>query len=162
MWFGGVRVIVLDDSNRVLMIRQDHKERSVWMIPGGGIEEGENAYEAAIREVKEETGVDIEVKRMLWHIEEVGERGQRFVNVFMAKALNSDIIVGKDPEFADDQQVISKVQFMSKEEILSLDAVYPKQMKDKFWERLDGDRLEYDSFMIREDIIKEDMSIKQG
>ena len=42
MWTGGVRVIVLDDENRILMVRQDHPERSVWMVPGGGIEDGES------------------------------------------------------------------------------------------------------------------------
>ena len=32
MWIGGVRVIILDDMNRVLMVRQHH-ERDIWMVP---------------------------------------------------------------------------------------------------------------------------------
>ena len=71
MWIGGVRVIVLDDENRMLMVCQHHEDRDIWMVPGGGIEEGESSLEAAVREVEEETGLDIEVQKLLWHVEEV-------------------------------------------------------------------------------------------
>ena len=61
MWTGGVRAIVLDDSKRMLLVRQHHDGKDIWMVPGGGIEDGENAAEAAIREVEEETGLQIGV-----------------------------------------------------------------------------------------------------
>ena len=84
MWTGGVRVIVLDEDNRILMVKQEHPERTVWMVPGGGIEEGENSAQAAVREVREETGLEVEILGLIWHVEEVSERGQRFVNFFRA------------------------------------------------------------------------------
>ena len=31
------------------MVRQHHEDRDLWMVPGGGIEEGENSIEAAVR-----------------------------------------------------------------------------------------------------------------
>ncbi|MDQ9826677.1 NUDIX hydrolase, partial [Acinetobacter sp. 163] len=71
MWVGGVRVIVFDDDDRLLMVRQHHEGRDIWMVPGGGIEEGETAVETAIREMKEETNVDVEIGSMVWHAEEV-------------------------------------------------------------------------------------------
>ena len=83
MWVGGARAIVLDDKDRMLMVKQHHEDHDIWMVPGGGIEDGESAAEAAVREVKEETGLDIEVGSLVWHVEEVSERGQRFVNFFM-------------------------------------------------------------------------------
>ena len=49
MWIGGVRVIVMDDKNRMLMVCQHHEDRDIWMVPGGGIEEGESSLEAAVR-----------------------------------------------------------------------------------------------------------------
>lgn len=76
MWIGGVRVIVMDDKNRMLMVCQHHEERDIWMVPGGGIEEGESSLEAAVREVDEETGLDVQIEKLLWHVEEVSERGR--------------------------------------------------------------------------------------
>lgn len=48
---------VLDDFDRLLCIY--HKKFNKWLQPGGHIEDGEEPYEAAIREVFEETGINI-------------------------------------------------------------------------------------------------------
>jgi len=53
---------VIIKNNEILMVRQ-YVQRGdiVWNFPGGGIEEGETPEDACIREVKEETGLDVEV-----------------------------------------------------------------------------------------------------
>ncbi|MCL3862311.1 NUDIX hydrolase [Actinotalea sp. K2] len=56
----GARVVLLDDADRVLLVRghdMDQPERSWWFTVGGGIDPGETAREAAVREVFEETGL---------------------------------------------------------------------------------------------------------
>ena len=94
MWIGGVRVIVMDDKNRMLMVCQHHEDRDIWMVPGGGIEEGESSLEAAVREVDEETGLDVQIEKLLWHVEEVSERGQRFVNFFLGRMTGGTLELG--------------------------------------------------------------------
>jgi 8-oxo-dGTP pyrophosphatase MutT (NUDIX family) len=47
--------IVLDQAGRVLLHR--HKRLGVWLQPGGHLDPGENAAEAAVRETLEETGL---------------------------------------------------------------------------------------------------------
>lgn len=56
----GARVVLLDDADRVLLVRGhdvDQPERSWWFTVGGGIDAGESDAEAALREVREETGI---------------------------------------------------------------------------------------------------------
>jgi 8-oxo-dGTP diphosphatase len=47
-------------EGRVLLVRRRVKEGSLsWQFPGGEIEEGESANEAAVRETREETGLEV-------------------------------------------------------------------------------------------------------
>lgn len=48
---------VLDGEAQVLLLRRNHTLVGEWCQIAGGIEEGEKAWEAALREVKEETGL---------------------------------------------------------------------------------------------------------
>ena len=50
--------IVLNDEKEILLIKGPWRG---WEMPGGQVEEGESLKDAAIRETKEETGIDIEV-----------------------------------------------------------------------------------------------------
>ncbi|MDN4603222.1 NUDIX hydrolase [Paenibacillus sp. F6_3S_P_1C] len=50
-------VIVLNENNEILLM----KGRRGWEMPQGCVEEGETITGAAVREVKEETGIDIEL-----------------------------------------------------------------------------------------------------
>jgi 8-oxo-dGTP pyrophosphatase MutT (NUDIX family) len=59
----GVGVIIVDDQERILL--EQRYDNGMWGLPGGGIEPGESVLEAALREVKEETGLDIRIKGLL-------------------------------------------------------------------------------------------------
>jgi 8-oxo-dGTP diphosphatase len=52
--------VVVDEEGKILLIRGP---RRGWEQPGGQVEEGESIQDAVIREVKEETGIDIEVTK---------------------------------------------------------------------------------------------------
>ena len=47
------------DHGKVLLLKQEKSK--YWLLPGGHIDDNELPHEAAIREVKEETGLDIEL-----------------------------------------------------------------------------------------------------
>ena len=149
MWTGGVRVIVLDEENRILMVKHDHPERTVWMVPGGGIEEGESSAQAAAREVFEETGLEVEVSGLVWHVEEVSERGQRFVNFFRARVTGGELKLGHDPELAGEEQVLADIRFMSREEVAALENLYPEVLRHELWQHLEQGTIDYDAFRMR-------------
>lgn len=54
-----VVAIVQDDQDRILMIHKT--DNNLWALPGGGHEIGESIADTVVREVKEETGYDVEV-----------------------------------------------------------------------------------------------------
>lgn len=59
--------VVLINDNRVLLHRRDIDEH--WALPGGRVSMFESTAATAAREVEEELGVKINVKRLLWHTE---------------------------------------------------------------------------------------------
>ncbi|KAK6777007.1 hypothetical protein RDI58_023724 [Solanum bulbocastanum] len=64
----GIGAIVLNDKRELLVVQENSgrlKGTAVWKIPTGIVEEGEDIFEGAIREVKEETGIDTEFMEVL-------------------------------------------------------------------------------------------------
>jgi 8-oxo-dGTP diphosphatase len=57
--------LLLDDAGRVLLALWNEKPERLWTLPGGGVDLDETASEAAVREVREETGYEIELLRLL-------------------------------------------------------------------------------------------------
>jgi len=138
MWAGGVRVAVIDENDRVLLVkhRYEAEGRDIWMLPGGAIEEGETSRDAVIREVLEETGLIVSVGRLLWHVEEAGERGQRFVNFFTAGVIGGRPELGEDPELGD-KQVLSEIAFVSKGEMAGIEYLYPDWLREELWDAVE-------------------------
>lgn len=56
----GARVLVVRDNGMVLLVR--HSYTRGWYLPGGGVRRGESTHEAAMREVREETGLVLEAR----------------------------------------------------------------------------------------------------
>ncbi|WP_097194873.1 NUDIX hydrolase [Blastococcus aggregatus] len=55
-----VGAVVVDDAGRLLLIQRGHAPSAgLWSVPGGRVEPGETLPEAVVREVREETGLDV-------------------------------------------------------------------------------------------------------
>lgn len=50
---------VIYKANKVLLVHRFKNEGEYWVLPGGGVEEGESLDQALQREVREETGLDL-------------------------------------------------------------------------------------------------------
>ncbi|MGD6781689.1 NUDIX hydrolase [Sutcliffiella horikoshii] len=74
--------VVLNDKNEVLLIKGP---RRGWEMPGGQVEEGESLKDAAIRETKEESGIDVEIVKFCGVFQNVS--GSICNTLFLARAI---------------------------------------------------------------------------
>jgi ADP-ribose pyrophosphatase YjhB (NUDIX family) len=92
-----VTAFVQDDQGRILMIRRT--DNDLYAIPGGGQEIGETITQTVVREVKEETGIDVEVTGLIGiysdpaHVIEFddGEVRQEFSVCFRARTVSGQL-----------------------------------------------------------------------
>lgn len=92
----GVGVALVEDG-RVLLVRRGRDPgRGLWAVPGGKVRHGERMRDAARREMREETGLDVEVGDVLW-VGEYIEGDDHIVLIDFAGRL-----IGGDLEAADD------------------------------------------------------------
>ena len=65
-----VGALVVDDHARHLLVLRGHEPgRGLWSIPGGKVEHGESDEAAVVREVREETGLDVVVDAFVGYVE---------------------------------------------------------------------------------------------
>lgn len=89
------------DVGRLLVVRKDRGPwADHWAVPGGRIEMGERMADAAVREVKEETGLDIRIGPVIWTGEVIDSADPpewHFVLVdYVGFVLGGDLVAGDD------------------------------------------------------------------
>ena len=59
-------LIVVRRGDQFLLVQEANVERGAWYLPAGGVDPGEGLVEAAIRETREEAGLDVIPRALLW------------------------------------------------------------------------------------------------
>ena len=60
-----VGVLVINKNKALIIKRGEEPNKFLWSIPGGLVEIGEELEEAAIREIKEEMGIDVKIEKVI-------------------------------------------------------------------------------------------------
>ncbi len=83
-----VNVAVLHKNKILLTQREDFE---TWILPSGGVEDGESLAQAAIRETKEETGLDVELTGLVGIYSRLGNMSPVHAVLFSAKPIGGEI-----------------------------------------------------------------------
>ena len=62
----GTRAVIFNQDNEILVAHSLPPETDCYYLPGGGVRFHEKIEDCLVREVKEETGLDVKVERLLW------------------------------------------------------------------------------------------------
>ena len=113
----GVGIVVLNNQNKIFVAKRIDNPKNFWQMPQGGVDEGEDYYEAALRELKEETSiVSVELVQeiskkltyilpnhlvgIIWKGRFKGQKQKWFVMRFLGNEKEINIKT-KHPEFLD-------------------------------------------------------------
>ena len=91
-----VNVAVIHEGKILLTQREDFE---TWILPSGGVEDGESIAQAAIRETKEETGLDVELTRLVGIYSRLSNMAQFHAVLFSANLLEEKSNVSQEKPF---------------------------------------------------------------
>ena len=107
------------EENKILLIRHHSIGESgeLWTPPGGGMNYGESAEDALIREFIEETGLTVSIEKFLCVNEYLTPPLHAIELFFIVKKTGGFLQTGIDPELHADRQIITKIEWLSIEQL---------------------------------------------
>jgi 8-oxo-dGTP diphosphatase len=93
-----VGAVIRDEAGRILLIKRGHEPgKGLWSVPGGRIEPGETDEQAVVREVREETGLEVACGPLLGAIERPGMAGTILqISDYRAVVTGGELVAGDD------------------------------------------------------------------
>ncbi|BBL81188.1 DNA mismatch repair protein MutT [Rubrobacter xylanophilus] len=93
-----VDVVIPEEGGVVLVRRGSEPFEGRWALPGGFVEVGETVEEAAVREAAEETGLEVELSRLVGVYSEPGRdpRGHNVSVAFLARPVGGELKASSD------------------------------------------------------------------
>ncbi len=90
--------VIRDESDRMLLVRRRNEPGAgLWSLPGGRIEPGETEQQAVVREVREETGLEVECGPLLGRVQRPGLAGAVIdISDYAAFVTGGELAAGDD------------------------------------------------------------------
>jgi 8-oxo-dGTP diphosphatase len=127
--------ILVESEDRLLLVRHVRPGRyDFWVAPGGGVKGEEELTAAATREVREETGLEVEADRLLY-IEELFQPELRICKFWYTGNVRGGKLSVAAPEAKAEH--ITEAAWLSREE-LRAKTVFPQVLLSRYWEDRDN------------------------
>lgn len=91
---------VLVEDGQILLVEQDVSESRRWAQPGGGLELGETLEQGLVREMKEETGLDVSVDELLYIADRIVDDAHVVIISFLVSRKSGTLGTGHGTEFS--------------------------------------------------------------
>jgi mutator protein MutT len=107
---------ILIEDGKILLVKQELVEQTHWSFPGGALEFGETIEQCLVREMKEETGLDIKVKELLYICDRFHQLNRHVVDMtFLVEKVGGEL---RSNSFIDkDREIIREIKMVSIDEI---------------------------------------------
>lgn len=106
--------VVCRRGNEVLLVRRGREPlKGKWSIPGGKMEFGETAKEAALRELQEETGITARITRLIDVVDSIMDDQHYVLIDFEAEWISGEPVAADDAEAAEFVPVKEALQRVS-------------------------------------------------
>ncbi|MEC4017176.1 NUDIX domain-containing protein [Streptomyces sp. H27-D2] len=125
--------VVTDETDRILLQRR--RDNDLWALPGGGMGMAESLPGTAVREVKEETGLDIEITGLVGTYTDPrhviaytdGEVRRQFNVCFTARVIGGELAISEES---------TELRFVRAEELITLPMHHTQRLRiDHFLEQ---------------------------
>lgn len=90
---------ILVDNGIVTLLKRTKKRETYYVFPGGGVEEGESVKQALKRELKEELGIDVNIKKLLTKQYSDQPLKNQIVYFYTCEITGGKMGSGKGPEY---------------------------------------------------------------
>lgn len=127
---------ILIEDDKILIVKQEVSEQRHWSLPGGALEYGETIEQCLIREMKEETGLDVKVKEMLYICDRFRHLDNHIVHMtFLIEQLGQKL--PSSSFFHKDEEMNREVKMIPIDELTKygFSQKFYKLVKDDFPER---------------------------
>jgi ADP-ribose pyrophosphatase YjhB (NUDIX family) len=96
-----VGAVVHDAAGRLLLIRRANEPgRGQWSLPGGRVEPGEDDAAAVVRELREETGLEVRVGALVGSVRRAAPTGVFVIFDYAAEVVGGQLAAGDDASAA--------------------------------------------------------------
>lgn len=107
---------ILIEDGKILIVKQEVSGQRHWSLPGGALEFGETIEQCLVREMKEETGLDIKMKELLYICDRFRHLNSHVIHItFLIERVGQKL--PSNPFFRKDEEINREVKMIPINEI---------------------------------------------